>query len=280
MVAAEERVRPRARARERVVLDDDRTVEHRLLLAVRLQPLVRLRPDALGVVHLAQSLAGAAARAVALVLRTLRLGTHVRDVGQRAVAAVAAAEQRDLRRLLQAVGDLPGCRRLLHRAVEGAAGGEERRVRLERGGVQAPAEPVLHRHGQIGLPLRLRVEVRSVDHVGRQLRVRVALEEVELVRERILDLRRERAPVVRRERLGALEDLAEPRRRHVPAEIDAGEAEPARDRHMLCRQLGEELAALVGARAVPLGEPSSSSVTITPGILPLLNARAAAGDRR
>jgi hypothetical protein len=61
VVAAQERVRPRARAGQAVVLDDDRAVEHRLLLAVGLEPLVCLGPDALGVVDIAEAVAGAAA---------------------------------------------------------------------------------------------------------------------------------------------------------------------------------------------------------------------------
>ncbi len=77
---------------------------------------------------------------------------------------------------------------------------------------------------------------------------------MELVRERELDLARERAPVVRRERSRALDDLAELLRRHVTAEVDAVEAEPARDGDVLRRHLDEERAALVGARRVPLDQ--------------------------
>src|SRR4051794_373254 len=109
VVAAEERIRPGTRAAERVVLHDGRGVEHRLLLAVLLQALVGLRPDALGVVDLAEPVARAAARAVPLVLRALRLRADVGDVGQRAVAAVLAAEHRHLRRLLDAVRDSREC---------------------------------------------------------------------------------------------------------------------------------------------------------------------------
>src|SRR6476660_4164231 len=84
VVAAEERIRPGARPRERVVLHHDRAVEHGLLFAARLQPLVGLRPDALSVVDLAEAVAGTAAGSVSLVLGALRLGAHVRDLGQRA----------------------------------------------------------------------------------------------------------------------------------------------------------------------------------------------------
>src|SRR4029078_8457962 len=101
MIPLEERVRPGARAGEGIVLHDDRAVEHLLFLTVRLEPLVGLRPDALGVVHLAEPVPRAAARTVALVLSTHRLGTHVRDLGERAVPAVLACEQGHLRRLLE-----------------------------------------------------------------------------------------------------------------------------------------------------------------------------------
>src|SRR5438552_19037780 len=103
MVAREKPVRPGAGSLERVVLDDDGTVEHRLLLSIALQALVRLRPDALAVVHLAEAVAGAAAGAVALVLRAHRLRADVGDIGERAVAAVLAPKQRRLRRLLDDV---------------------------------------------------------------------------------------------------------------------------------------------------------------------------------
>ena len=82
VVPAKEGIRPGARACERVVLDNDRVVEHCVLLAVRLQSLIRLRPDALRVIDLAKPVAGAAAGAVALVLRAHRLGADVRDLGQ------------------------------------------------------------------------------------------------------------------------------------------------------------------------------------------------------
>src|SRR5579875_3266230 len=122
MVAAEEGVRPGARPLEAVVLDDHRRLEHRLLLAVGLQPLVGLRPDALPVVDLAEPLARAAAGAVALILGADRLRTDVGDVGQRAVAAVPAVEDRHLRRLLELVERLAEwLRRLLDALVEAPA---------------------------------------------------------------------------------------------------------------------------------------------------------------
>src|SRR5579875_4196575 len=94
VVAAEERVCPGARAAQGVVLDHHRPRHQLELLAVGLQPLVGLGPDALAVVDLAEPVARAAAAAVALVLGAGALGADVGDVGQRAVAAVLAAEHR------------------------------------------------------------------------------------------------------------------------------------------------------------------------------------------
>ena len=82
VIPAEEGVRPGAGAGEGVVLHDDRPVEHLLLLAVGLQSLVGLRPDAFGVVDLAEPVARPTAGAVALVLRAHRLGAHVGDLGE------------------------------------------------------------------------------------------------------------------------------------------------------------------------------------------------------
>src|SRR5918995_7318892 len=85
VIPAEEGVRPCAGTREGIVLHDDRTVEHLLFLAVGLQSFVSLRPDAFGVVYLAETVACPAAGAVALVLRAHGLGTYVGDVRKRAV---------------------------------------------------------------------------------------------------------------------------------------------------------------------------------------------------
>ena len=120
--------------------------------------------------------------------------------------------------------------------------------------MKLPAEAVLERHAQLGLSPSLRVEVRGVHLARRELRLRVGLEEVELVRDRIVDLRRELLPVVAAERGGLVEDLAEGGRRHVAAEVDAVEAKTARDRDVLGRLVDEERTALVRARAVALGE--------------------------
>ena len=201
VVAAEKRVCPCARPGQRVVLDDDGAVQHRLLLAVGLEPLVRLRPDALGVVDLAQPVARPAARAVALVLRALRLRADVGDLGERAVAAVLASEQRHLRGLLERMGwPDDSSRGLLDAAVDAPPDCEERRVAREHRVVEAAAEPVLDRHTQVGSPLSLRLEVGRVHDVGRETRLRITLEEVELARARELDLARELAPVVGRRR--------------------------------------------------------------------------------
>src|SRR5262245_15436781 len=103
VVTAEERVRPCARAAKLVVLDDGRAVEHVLLLAVDLEPVVGERPDAVLLADLALPLSCPTAGAVALVLDTLGLGAEVGDVRQRAVAAVPAPEHGDLGCLLDDV---------------------------------------------------------------------------------------------------------------------------------------------------------------------------------
>ena len=103
VVAAEERVAPGAGAAQVVVLDDDRALEHRALLAVGLEAAVGVGPDAGVAGDLAHAVAGAAAGAVALVLLAVALGAQVGDVGQAAVAAIAAVVERDLDRLLEHV---------------------------------------------------------------------------------------------------------------------------------------------------------------------------------
>ena len=65
---------------------------------------------------------------------------------------------------------------------------------------------------------------------------------------------RERAPVVRPERLGTVDDLTERLGRHVAAEVDAVEAEAANHSKVLRREIDEEGAPLVGARAVSFGQ--------------------------
>ena len=95
------------------------------------------------------------------------------------------------------------------------------------------------------LPRALRREVPRAHDVGREPGLGVGLEEVELAGERIADLTRELAPVVGRERAGQVEDLAVGGGRHVPAEVDAVEAEPARDREVLGGEIDEERTALV-----------------------------------
>ena len=103
VVAAEERVAPGAGAAQVVVLDHDRALEHRALLAVGLETAVGVGPDAGVPRDLAHAVAGAAAGAVALVLLAVALGAQVGDVGEAAVAAVAAVVERDLDRLLEHV---------------------------------------------------------------------------------------------------------------------------------------------------------------------------------
>ena len=92
MVAAEEGVGPAGGAAEGLVLDDRGVLEHVLLVAFVLGAVVGAAPDAFEVGDFAQAVAGSAAGAVALVLGALGFGAEVFDVGERAVAAVFAAE--------------------------------------------------------------------------------------------------------------------------------------------------------------------------------------------
>ena len=120
--------------------------------------------------------------------------------------------------------------------------------------MEAAADPILDGHSQVGSPLSLRLEVGGIHDVGRETSLGIALEEVELPRERELDLVRKRTPVLGPEGAGALDDLAEGLRRHVAAEVDAVVAEAAHDGEVLRREIDEERAPLVRAGAVSLGQ--------------------------
>ena len=112
MVATQVGVRPGARAPERVVGDRGRTIEHRDILAVGLETLVGAGPDAGATRNLAVAVVAPPARPVALVLDALALGTEIGDLRKRAVAAVAAVEERDLDRLFGDVRDVAEMRPL------------------------------------------------------------------------------------------------------------------------------------------------------------------------
>ena len=77
---------------------------------------------------------------------------------------------------------------------------------------------------------------------------------MELVRERELELAREGTPVVRRERVGAPEDLVVVGRLEVAPDVRAPEPEPAGDRDLLRGQLEQERTAAVFRRRLPLDE--------------------------
>src|SRR3990172_5868994 len=123
MVAAQERVSPGRGAAQGVVLPDGLAVEHGELLPVWLEAFVGLGPDADRAGHLAFAVERATAGPIALVLGTGRFRTQVGDVRQGAVAAVAAAEERDLGHLLEHMGGAGEVRRL--EALVDAPGGRE-----------------------------------------------------------------------------------------------------------------------------------------------------------
>src|SRR3954452_20438501 len=101
MINAAEGVRPCRRAAQRLVLHDGRMREQLLLAIFRFQAVVGAGPDALELADLAFAVACSAAGAIALVLGALRFGAQERDVRQRAVAAVPAAEHDRLRSLFE-----------------------------------------------------------------------------------------------------------------------------------------------------------------------------------
>src|ERR1700722_8544524 len=92
MIAAKPQVGPRRRSSQPLILHNRYVVEQLLFAAIVFQALVSAQPDAVGVsIHLAAAFARAAARPVALILRALRFGAEIRDVRQRAIAAIFAA---------------------------------------------------------------------------------------------------------------------------------------------------------------------------------------------
>ena len=147
MVPSQEGVRPGARATKDVVVEDDWSFQHRVLLPVGLQPFVGSGPDALLVGDLAEAVVRAAAGAVALVLRTLGLGAEVGDLGQRTVSAVLAVEQRLLGSVLGEVEQRLGrARATLEGGVELARDGKQRSLRVEDGRVSQAARAVGDRY--------------------------------------------------------------------------------------------------------------------------------------
>ena len=214
---------------------------------------------------------------VALVLRALRLGADVGDLGERAVAAVAAAEERHLGRLLERrARPCPRLRRLLDAAVERPPGREERRVAREDGVVEPPAEAVLQRHAQVGPPASLRLEVGRV-HARRRRAPSPGRARRSGTRPRAGTGSRARARASRRrEGLRAVEDLAEGRPRACARRgrrrRSRGRARPRRAWPRGRRRRPGPLSGLAPWRSA---SSSSSSVTTTPGILPARNARAA-----
>ena len=76
-------------------------IEQLLLAAFVFHAVIRPAPDALEIVDFAFAVARSAAGAIALVLRALRFRAEKRNVRQRAIAAILAAEHRGFARMFQ-----------------------------------------------------------------------------------------------------------------------------------------------------------------------------------
>src|ERR1700734_1858397 len=100
MISAEPKIGPCRRSSQSLILHNGYVIEQLLFAAVVFQALVSAQPDAVAVsFHLAAAFARAAAWSVALILRALRFRAEIRDVGQRAVAAILAAIKNGLANL-------------------------------------------------------------------------------------------------------------------------------------------------------------------------------------
>ena len=95
-----------------------------------------------------------------------------------------------------------------------------------------------------------------------------------------MDLPRECPPIVLREAAGEVEDLAEGRGRHVASEVDAVEAETARDRNVLGGQVEEERSPLVRACTVAFREREQLVRDDDPRDLPRVEGTRGGGERR
>ncbi len=196
MIAPQVGVRPGARALEGVVDEDRRPVEHRELLAIRLEAVVGADPDARPREHLADPVVASAAGPVPLALGALRLRAEVGDVGERAVAAVPAVEERDLDGVLQDV-DRAGEVVPLHGLVEAGRGAVAGRPRRE-GAVVGEAVRLVHERAAPAGPgaggRRQRPGIARVELVGVEARDRVAAVDEEGALRGVLDLARQVGP--------------------------------------------------------------------------------------
>lgn len=133
---------PRRWTAQRTVAVDGRTFQHAFLFPIGLETVVGPRPDALFLADLALSLVRAAAWPVALVLRALRFGTQVGDLGERAVAAIATVECQHLQHMLGPVQRPRQARRVCGDLVKLLSGDESSGAFLEDSFVKHPVELV------------------------------------------------------------------------------------------------------------------------------------------
>ena len=96
MVPFQEGVGPGTGTLQAPVLEDRWSVQHFFLLTVGFEAVVGQGPDTFLLSYLALALASAPTGAIALVFSALGFGAQIGDIGQGAVAAVAAIEGADL----------------------------------------------------------------------------------------------------------------------------------------------------------------------------------------
>src|SRR5579863_1295403 len=100
MIAAQPQVGPRRRSPQPLILHNRHMIKQLFFAAVVFQALISAQPDAVAVsLHLAAAFARAAAWSVALIFSALRFRAEIRDIRQRAVAAILAAVKYSLAHL-------------------------------------------------------------------------------------------------------------------------------------------------------------------------------------
>ena len=111
VITLKQRVRPARGSTQAFVLNHGGVGEQFVFDAFVFQAVVGLGPDTFELGDFTLAVACSAARAIALILRALRFGAEERDIRQRAVATVFAAEHRGFAGVFEHAqwpGALPG----------------------------------------------------------------------------------------------------------------------------------------------------------------------------